>query len=990
MPQSQVFDAVWQSSEDEARETEATIVSSGWRQLVSSPPTSFQVRGSRKLIQPGLYCNELCMSEMPEIDSDCAKPQMQTLPAIPSGSDGFHDTLQAVREQLLQLSTLVDVLSAQHENAVAATVTNSKRRLPAMRPAPPGATGDVDDEQRQPVCRQSLGPLSQTMDIVLTPPMQPPLQSDVELKRCSQVYFDTETMGETIQAAIEADDFDKVRKLLADGIDPNLPLGELTQSGLTLLSGTPLILALLRQNTRIIGLLLNAQADPLAEYSFPAGAEQITWVGSAVHATMPSGNLSALQELVSYSAELEVSSSNGATLVWQAAYFGHATVLQFLMESGLDKEAKAISQDDSTLTHSPLHIASKMGNMQAVAVLLEAKASYSVEDGSGISPLHDAVCKGHAGVVQLLVTYSADIFRPGPPARRDQDMHAARCIDIVFESNNHALMGAVARALQDVPRLSPLFTRADLIRFISSPGDAPVDIWDAVFRRVSFKSWELHGDRLMRVVTSAAYVDYKTGMGIALGPDKAHIQDYFMAKAVLPEALLSFKDRLTRITNRQPKDLYMPVTFYVCHLPFIHEDLEVILAIADCEDQEVFSVPACRAIVSLKWAQERMGAQFRMIMAFVEVMNLVLINILLNGDSEGFPLADEQRERLLFVASLLAFAVWVAVSLLETAQAIGYFSHGLVRRYISNFRYVFDFAVLCLTCVVISWVWTRGMETVQSPAFRIMLGFVVGLKWARFLVSLRQLKSVGLRILPIMDTMWDVGPFLFVLSVYFLGAVNMLYALGNHTSVDAFLVIYRLVVLGDVHLGELETGSALSSFRMLPDGRLQQEGTPLTDYRYVVRCLMLVVSFLMGVSMMNLFVAMLCVSYSAAAERAPLAFERSRAHIVLDQYAARKGFMSMLCIPWWTSMMEKRRATRASVVVGGNRDGTLPATPVHTWDNLKVLMETSLGRDQLQQSAYVWFSTPSWTGTFRMEDYVRQMPEPGSLRSKKRQGTKTF
>merc|ERR1711879_417775 len=44
-----------------------------------------------------------------------------------------------------------------------------------------------------------------------------------------------------------------------------------------------------------------------------------------------------------------------------------------------------------------------------------------------------------------------------------------------------------------------------------------------------------------------------------------------------------------------------------------------------------------------------------------------------------------------------------------------------------------------------------------------------------------------------------------------------------------------------------------------------------------------------GVTMMNLFIAVLCVAYDEAAKKAQIAFMEARASIVLDQHAFRNG-----------------------------------------------------------------------------------------------------
>mmetsp|Transcript_105584 Transcript_105584/g.293983 ORF Transcript_105584/g.293983 Transcript_105584/m.293983 type:complete len:221 (-) Transcript_105584:138-800(-) len=187
-----------------------------------------------------------------------------------------------------------------------------------------------------------------------------------------------------------------------------------------------------------------------------------------------------------------------------------------------------------------------------------------------------------------------------------------------------------------------------------------------------------------------------------------------------------------------------------------------------------------------------------------------------------------------------------------------------------------------------------GRDELDAPGYRIVLGTCVFLKWMRLLFSLRQLESVGLKILPILTTMWDVKPFVGVLSLYFIGSVNMLYALGLHSLENAFLIIYRLVVLGDMDLNEWENQSTL---RLEADlsGQLVQVIPEGTSFRVASRMMMIFVSFVMGVSMMNLFVAMLCNSYADALQQAPMAVLRCRAKIVLDHQALKTGLRVLSC-----------------------------------------------------------------------------------------------
>merc|ERR1712079_232347 len=112
-----------------------------------------------------------------------------------------------------------------------------------------------------------------------------------------------------------------------------------------------------------------------------------------------------------------------------------------------------------------------------------------------------------------------------------------------------------------------------------------------------------------------------------------------------------------------------------------------------------------------------------------------------------------------------------------------------------------------------------------------VLGILLFLKWFRMLIYLRQIKVVGLHILPITSTMWDVGPFLLVLGVYVLASVNLLYALrNNYDPWECFLLIYRLVVLGDMDITELEHRAKPLEMVDLATGEISLTNTN-TEYR---------------------------------------------------------------------------------------------------------------------------------------------------------------
>merc|ERR1719162_1615523 len=119
-------------------------------------------------------------------------------------------------------------------------------------------------------------------------------------------------------------------------------------------------------------------------------------------------------------------------------------------------------------------------------------------------------------------------------------------------------------------------------------------------------------------------------MNVARGPHSDRIEMLFNEKRVLEYKFGSFMDSIGPALPEVGRTLFAPVDTYVCLLPLMHDDLDILRAIADSPRDDIFNVRGCHAIVHLKWLQERFAAKCRMAAAFIEVMNLVLINVLLN------------------------------------------------------------------------------------------------------------------------------------------------------------------------------------------------------------------------------------------------------------------------------------------------------------------------------------------------------------------------
>jgi ankyrin repeat protein len=86
-----------------------------------------------------------------------------------------------------------------------------------------------------------------------------------------------------------------------------------------------------------------------------------------------------------------------------AAYFGHPTIVEFLLKNGADVKLAARNAQKVTA----LHAGASRGGAEIVKLLLEAGADPNVKQERGFVPLHSAAANGNAAVVELLLKHGA-------------------------------------------------------------------------------------------------------------------------------------------------------------------------------------------------------------------------------------------------------------------------------------------------------------------------------------------------------------------------------------------------------------------------------------------------------------------------------------------------------------------------------------------------------------------------------------------------------
>ena len=91
------------------------------------------------------------------------------------------------------------------------------------------------------------------------------------------------------------------------------------------------------------------------------------------------------------------------TALCPAAFFGHSSVVELLLQAGASVNARRIDE-------TPLHSAAASGRAAVARRLIAAGANLNAQNNRGVTPLHCALLSGTLEMVKLLVDAGADIY----------------------------------------------------------------------------------------------------------------------------------------------------------------------------------------------------------------------------------------------------------------------------------------------------------------------------------------------------------------------------------------------------------------------------------------------------------------------------------------------------------------------------------------------------------------------------------------------------
>jgi ankyrin repeat protein len=156
---------------------------------------------------------------------------------------------------------------------------------------------------------------------------------------------------------------------------------------------SPLRCAAERNLCEMVDLLLQYNADP---------ALKDREGGTAVLRAVNRGAKQALEKMMEYSFDLDCADEDGQSLLHGAARNGYHDIARLLLEDRSPEE-KGLSPDIRDKYHmTPLHDASRHGDVAVVAVLLEHGANASSEDKFDRTPFIIAWQYGHESIMRML------------------------------------------------------------------------------------------------------------------------------------------------------------------------------------------------------------------------------------------------------------------------------------------------------------------------------------------------------------------------------------------------------------------------------------------------------------------------------------------------------------------------------------------------------------------------------------------------------------
>jgi ankyrin repeat protein len=212
---------------------------------------------------------------------------------------------------------------------------------------------------------------------------------------------DEESPGQLFDAAIDREDVDAVKELLAAGKSANTPIvnGDVTS--------TPLVKACWRKNMEIVRLLVEAGADvnTLEKMKVVNVKGEVHWFIKSPLEEVVCGDLEIVRYLIGKGAKVNEKLTHGVTVLNLPAYQGDLPTLEVLIAAGGDVNAV----DD--IGYTPLKHAVMGRKPESIRMLVAKGAKVNqapTKVNAGETALHIAIGRGFPDIVKVLLELKAN------------------------------------------------------------------------------------------------------------------------------------------------------------------------------------------------------------------------------------------------------------------------------------------------------------------------------------------------------------------------------------------------------------------------------------------------------------------------------------------------------------------------------------------------------------------------------------------------------